>query len=493
MAPGPNDIRYVCLSDMHLGAECSLLTNLTKIPKKGIKADPYKTSPLLQDLLLCLEYLIRRNEDQNSKPTLILLGDILELALADDNVAAMVFERFVEQAFKPYHRLFGKNIIFVPGNHDHHLWEIARETQYVRNYLPTTKNQRFLAIPRHTTKIFMQMEKKRNQVPSYFLNALLHRYKNLRKFTINTAYPNFGLLKGKRGVIFHHGHFVESIYLLMTTLKNLIFPAQQVLTRTVDDLEAENFAWIDFLWSTLGRSGKVGKDMEIIYDKMLDGDQFKNLVWNLAQRLAEGNHISDTDLRGWFNTEITQRIYKTLVDKLISPERTKTGQDLSDDAETGLLYYVTCPLKKQIAEEGKNPKRHFDVPEEITFVFGHTHKPFVKSMTFENLGNNLPVYNIGGWVVETESPDPFHGGAVVLLNENLDVVSVCMYKEAKNPAKFIPVEVHEVPPAGRTNSDFYYYIKGLVQPDQPPWSKFSQGVHGPIKKRRKILKDKAAS
>jgi hypothetical protein len=41
MAPGPNDIRYVCLSDMHLGAEGSLLTNM---PPGSATADPLNAS-----------------------------------------------------------------------------------------------------------------------------------------------------------------------------------------------------------------------------------------------------------------------------------------------------------------------------------------------------------------------------------------------------------------------------------------------------------------
>ena len=79
----------------------------------------------------CLRYLISLNQDQSRKPTLILLGDILELALANDNVAAMVFKRFLELAVKENGELLFDKVYYIPGNHDHHLWESARETQYV--------------------------------------------------------------------------------------------------------------------------------------------------------------------------------------------------------------------------------------------------------------------------------------------------------------------------------------------------------------------------
>jgi hypothetical protein len=419
---------------------------------------------------------------QTPKPTLILLGDILELALANDNVAAMVFERFLNIAFKEGQELFGENIIYIPGNHDHHLWEIARETQYVRNYLPTTKNQKSLDIPWHTTKIFMEGDP--NPVPSFFLNALLQRYDYLQKYTINTAYPNFGLIKNNRCIAFHHGHFVESIYQLMTTLKNLIFPAQQALTRTVDDLEAENFAWIDFFWSTLGRSGDFGKDVEIIYDKMLDENQFRKLVENLATGLAAKYGKSS-----WLDSEIIKEIVSALVSNIYNLERKQIDSPLSPDTEHGMQDYVNGPLQIQIVHECTD--RHLYFPREVTFVFGHTHKPFEKVYDFgAYLGDGVPVYNTGGWVVETPAPAALHGGAVVLLNENLDVVSLQMYKEANGPVK---VEVHEKPPPGQPHSDFFNHLNELVKPDQPPWSTFSQTVADEISIREQNLKAKIAS
>ena len=95
------DIRYVCLSDMHLGAETSLLTNLSP----DGKIDPLHPSPLLNGLVNCLRELILKNED-TKPPTLILNGDIFELALAEDNDAAMAFQRFIELSMLEREPLF---------------------------------------------------------------------------------------------------------------------------------------------------------------------------------------------------------------------------------------------------------------------------------------------------------------------------------------------------------------------------------------------------
>src|SRR5436853_357282 len=128
------DIRYVILSDLHFGAENSILTCLKP---DGVEPDPHQPSAVMKSLVECLGELIGKNEGPD-KPQLVLCGDILELALATDNVAAMVFDRFVEEIFPPDGGLFDKKIYFVPGNHDHHLWETARERQYA-NYVSKLK------------------------------------------------------------------------------------------------------------------------------------------------------------------------------------------------------------------------------------------------------------------------------------------------------------------------------------------------------------------
>ena len=134
------DVRYVCLSDMHLGEEDSILTNLKTA---STDVDPFEPSPVMKQLVECLRALIP--DEQKKKPTLILNGDILEMALTTTNVAAMVFERFLELVMPPGRELF-ENIFYIPGNHDHHIWELARETQYVK-HISKPEVKKHLPIP----------------------------------------------------------------------------------------------------------------------------------------------------------------------------------------------------------------------------------------------------------------------------------------------------------------------------------------------------------
>jgi hypothetical protein len=470
------DIRYVCLSDLHFGEESSLLTNLKEASSD---VDPTQASPVMIQLVECLKYLISKNEDQEKGPALILNGDFLELALTTTNQAAMVFERFIELTMPPEGELFG-DIRVLPGNHDHHLWEVARETQYV-DYMEDVKPGRYLNIPYHATNIFRHLK----PVTAYFLTRLIQRFEHLKDMVITTAYPNYGLLgeDGRKCVIFHHGHFIEPVYQLMSTLKTLTFPHSRK-PQHIWEIEAENFAWIDFFWSTMGRSGEAGEDVEVVYEKLQSPEQFKEILSDLAGSLAERY-----DLPGWGNgmeKRILEWFFHAAVDKIgASLERQQADEPLSPSVEERLRAYVEGPLKDQIHIE-----RDYNMPADVTFVFGHTHRPFEKDMEHINgYPQWVNVYNTGGWVVDKVDPTPSHGGAIILVDENLDTISLRMYNEADNLAEY-SVRVKQAIHDGERESAFKQRISELVDPAEAPWKTFSETVASDIPIRAKNLRDR---
>lgn len=476
------DIRYVCLSDMHLGEEDSLLTNL----KAASHSAP---SPVMEQLVECLRELISNNIDINKKPTLILNGDILEMALTTDNQAAMCFDRFIELIMPLGNELFEK-IIFVPGNHDHHLWESARETQYV-SYISKPENNpdalklgKKLDPPWHATNIFVEDDP--NPVTAYFLTKLIQRFPHLQNkdTRITTAYPNFGLISQdcKKSILFHHGHLIEPLYYMMSKLKTLIFP-QSKMPKHVWEIEEENFAWIDFFWSTMGRSGQVGQDVEVIYEKMQDPDEFKKILSNFVDGLDK-----EYDLPGWdlATAKVLKFALNLSVDRISKSERSQTAHTLSKDAEKGLLTYMSEPLREQILNELKETRKIMDMPTDVTFVFGHTHKPFEQRRNF-GYPAWVKVYNTGGWVVETVDPQPLHGGAVVLIDENLDASSLRMYNESNDLNKY-SVRVEEAIHPGDKKNPFHERIQGLVNISQTPWIDFSTAVAREVSVRAQNLR-----
>ena len=469
------DIRYVCLSDMHLGAQNSLLTMLNADCAAG---DPRVPSPVLVQLVNCLRDLISKNES-TTKPTLILNGDILELALTTDNIAAMAFERFIEQIFPANgEALFGE-IYYLPGNHDHHLWETARETQYVE-YIKRNDKQKqpgsLLDVPWHTTKLF-----KPDPVPAIFLDGIIQRYPHLANKTVRTVYPNFGLISEDRGrcVVFSHGHFVESMYMLMSWLRRLMFPDGKPAT-SVYTIEAENFAWIDFFWSTMGRSGDVGSDVELVYDTLQSEPAMQRLLDNLVEGIDMEYDMPGSD---WLDKKILKALFHWLLKQVKERERCTPEVDLSAEAERGLRDYLGGPVLDQIVEE-----QHGNVPLEFTFVFGHTHKPFQRDMQFDSgLPSWIRVYNSGGWVVDTLECAPTHGGAAILIDENLDSTSLTMYTEQDSPEKYqvaVRASTHENAAA----NPFHQRISDLVDATKNPWNVFSQIVAKEVPMRYENLR-----
>ncbi len=451
------EIRYVCISDTHFGADNSVLTHLG--PGTGA-VDPSRPSEVLSCLAQCLRALISRNPN-GVRPTLILNGDIFEFALSTDNLAAMAFQRFIELAMPPdpAARLFDPKIFFIPGNHDHHLWESAREIQYAR-YLEELPAQCFIPAPWHTTEMLGGRD-----IPCVFANAVINRCGWLGKETaVITRYPNLAFQSGRKLAVFSHGHFTEEIYLLMSRLADAMFSRPPGQTG-IDRWEEENFAWIDFFWSTLGRSGPVGPDVEVIYETMQDASKFAQFVGAAARSLLNLYGGRLTRRFGWL---IALLVRSMVAGRL---ERAKPDKVLGDDG-AGLRRYLLAPLQMQLRKElAEGPQ-----PDDITFIFGHTHKPFEQVMTLADfLTPCLRVYNSGGWVVDRPAPQLLYGGAVILIDENLDAVSLRMYNESANAADYaVAVAAAGPPPA--SPSPFYSWIKAGVRSDLSPWIEFSKAA-----------------
>jgi hypothetical protein len=301
--------------------------------------------------------------------------------------------------------------------------------------------------------------------------------KNLK---ITVAYPNFGIISddGKKNVIFHHGHYIEELYYLMSTLRDHIFEGRK-LPELVWQIEAENFAWIDFFWSAMGRSGEVGQDIELIYEKMHDDKEFKKLLDGLARNLAK-----KYDLPGWgewMETKIMKWIIGIVVGTIAGSERKKVDKVLSDDAYKGLRTYMSGPCKKQILGDDEKEK---NISEEVTLVFGHTHKPFQDIMNFEGYEKWVKVYNTGGWVVSSLEPQPLTGGAVILFDEDLNATSVRIYNESGNPAEYT-VKVEEARKETEDPGKFHLRIEDLVKSSKDDWSQLSKTIAYTVYIRRK--------
>ena len=457
------DIRYVILSDLHFGAENSVLTALNErrasAGSAGFSADPQRPSPLLSGLIEGLRELTR---GQDRPPTLILAGDILDLALSLDEVCAMVFRLFAHLAFADGSPAFNPVIHYVPGNHDHHEWEITREDQYV-TYVCGQPADAELVRPWHTTKLEPTAE--RPVACSALLTGLARSQPGGTGVEVHVSYPNLALRTpdGHRCLIVSHGHFTESIYTLLSRLRDILYPGQRPApVQDIDRLEAENFAWIDFLWSTLGRSGQVGRDMGLIYADLTSPRDTDTLVSNLVSAMTAKSP-------GWRRAPERWALDAVLAreaNRVAKSERGTPSVALTAAGQAGLRDYLEGPVRAQLRHELGS------VPDEVTFVYGHTHKPFVDRWSVPGFPSPVHIVNTGGWVVDTATPAPVQAGVAVLVNENLDAASLQFYRQSTGSTA-VPVQFLS-PPAGQQPSAWHSELASRIDPAAAPWATLAE-------------------
>ncbi|TGL63761.1 metallophosphoesterase [Leptospira sarikeiensis] len=499
-------IKYIVISDIHLGAYNSLLTYIEEFPdpvkeSDKFKVNPQKTSPALAELVNCIKHIVQSVNGSSKAPQFILLGDVLELALGDINEASMTFERFLEVTYKETKHIFSDSILYIPGNHDHHLWETAREKQYM-DYIASLKPNQYINQTWHTTKMIDP-----DFIQSDLLTGILRRNKKLKKAEAVIAYPNYEIASKnkKRSVFLTHGHFLENIYSLMSTVQRVLLPEidedkdkpkpslsiwakmgnyipfrphKEVPNPTsIYTLERENFAWIDFFWSTLGRSGKVGTGIGLIYDMLQDEKAVKRLAANVSSYTLRNLNIF-YPLKKLFYYALTSVLTKIVV-KVGQAERGMSDAVLSEEVVHNMNSYLEQTLPQQWDAETKKSKRAF--PSDYTFIFGHTHKPF--AVESQDLGlkiSDKQIFNTGGWVVDTIQPMKSHGGSVIFIDEDANVASFRAYTEGEIKPSFIV-------PDGKSNPLFETLVQ-KVDLENRKFNALSKSIEEEIRLRRRLLK-----
>ena len=155
---------------------------------------------------------------------------------------------------------------------------------------------------------------------------------------------------------------------------------------------------------------------------------------------------------------------------------------MSETAKKGLWAYLNGPLQEQIMTELKG-----NMPADLTFVFGHTHKPFQEEMNFQGYRDRVNVYNTGGWVVETVDPQPLHGGAAVLIDENLNAAALRMYNEHADPAGYF-VSLREARHTGESVNPLYLRLGALLDQTAGLWKSFPETVARAVRVRAQNLR-----
>jgi len=309
---------------------------------------------------------------------------------------------------------------------------------------------------------------------SELLSALMKRRAG-SDLKVVIVYPNLGLeAPGSEHIaVVHHGHFTEPLYRVMSEGKSQLFPRQPP-GLDVWDWEADNFAWIDFFWSSLGRSGSAGEDVGVIYDMLVDPHAVETLAGEFGALAGRFGPSAIRPLLGHAGRLVARPVAKSALKKV---ERMNPSAVLSDSAKKGLREYLCGPIARQLKRE-KRPT------SAVSFLFGHTHKPFECAQTLPNFSTPVEIFNSGGWVVDKEKPEPLHGASVLLVDDNSQVSALRMFNQSPNPADY-KVALQPRPNGQPTELD--EWIARHCDFSKAPWSEFSKTVASEVNLRCQLL------
>ncbi|MGD0393415.1 MAG: hypothetical protein ABSC41_12315 [Acidimicrobiales bacterium] len=463
-------IRWVCVSDLHLGALNSLLTN---VDADGEHVDGSAASPVLTALCECLRSLRTPGQDP---PELVVLGDLFELALTAPEDAAAAFTQFIAglRPGKP-DAAVAPALRFVPGNHDHHLWSRASDDRYLRLLAEATAPA---PRDRHATHLLPANDTE--PVRDRFIEILAKRAEPATTVTVLQSYPNLGLVtaSGDRSVILSHGHFIEPLYRMMSVL-DTVFGSPRSGAVEAWQLEADNGGWIDFFWSSMGDSGDIMRVTRSLYESLQSTETIHAEISAIERAIkVAGASRARADVEAHAVAELLRAGVGTAV-----RERHREGIILSPHADQGLASYLDGPVVTQVGAE-------IGAPRDVTFVFGHTHKPFVDVRTTTLCPSPVSVVNTGGWVVDTPQLNPMKGASVILIDEELNVACVRCYREGTDASSYM---VSIEPGSAGGPNPLVDQLRSTVDAGRDPWASLAQAIQTTVGDRGRQLDERLRS
>lgn len=424
-------LRHICISDLHLGAGYSLLTGIDGTGQVAPGARCETLVALMDALGATLAPLC-----DDEPPTLVLLGDVLDMGLSPMNTVSQAFRVFLRELarLRSQGLRLSPCIRVVPGNHDHHLWRMAKDRSFLslaRSGAPDADMPQVTALTDAPGRAWPGCE---------LLAALAGTEPGLEDLSFELAYPNFGLVDAarRRAVVLHHGHYVDPMYRAMSVLvahQTPRPPGAPPQPLTVEQLEARNGPWVDFLWSDLGNTGAVGRASEKLYEVMRDVGASQRWAQHMSRWITErlGETLDVAAVMPLIQGVTVQQAVSGVVDAtLVRGAESQRGDYrhlVTSDDTAHLRWYLGGAVATQLKGEGIDPQ-----DMDLRFVFGHTHKPLQDELPVPGLARPVKIYNTGGWVMDQPTMRSTQGAAIVLIDGDLNLASLRLFNDPVNGA-----------------------------------------------------------
>jgi hypothetical protein len=221
------------------------------------------------------------------------------------------------------------------------------------------------------------------------------------------------------------------------------------------ELEAQNGGWVDFFWSSMGDSGDVMRVTRTLYESLQSREALHAEVAAVV-RAIEGSRSGPVRAA---EAHAVGALLDVVLDEAVR-ERHRPGAVLSPAAEVGLGAYLAGPVATQVHDELARPA-------DLTFLFGHTHKPFAGLRSVDGLPDPVAVANTGGWVVDQPVPSPVKGAAVIAVDGDLQVACLRIFNEG--PASSYRLRIHG--PRGEDDTNpLVDRLAATIDPDAGAWA-----------------------
>lgn len=409
------------ISDLHLGDENSVLIARSPVTNEiEIKTEYYEK--------LCDSFYKKEECKENETRYLILLGDILDFAVAG-------YEESYEIAIKFFKDLKKKNlfdeIIYVPGNHDFELWHIIEYEVNVINRLKNCEPVRHFkwSVPgiiddrdgKGRFDLLNVREKKggNTRYGGLYLDYLTGCKEN-ETTTFNIAYPNLYLATDHGSFLITHGHYFKVFWSLLGDASLKVFGDDLIVGKEyrIDERVAVNFPFSQLSSSGTGQagplSGLVNKIQRDVKDKDPGGlAKLEKYVKNLL------NFVKTEFTKG--GVKFGLMIFSRVIRKKIMKELRKSKPDRYNEewlADGSKVRENLIAFINECADEIAIMKNKLEVewPFPTTMIFGHTHIPWKpndnKEIPIPGRGM-LKAWNTGGWLFkEINGKKTFKGAEV---------------------------------------------------------------------------------
>ncbi len=396
-------MRIAVISDVHLGDPAG------KLVREGGITETYAA----------LREAVRGFTGGRPLDFLVLNGDILDFSIRSFAGSCRIARPFFTALQRDG---IAREIVYLPGNHDKHVWDAVEwETGVIRRLADHSDPRDF----RRTQPGVIDLASGELVLPGVSRAASTGRYGTLfleglfapgGHPPVAVAYPNLYLRGAGESLLVTHGHMLEPAWVLVSEL--LAGDPAVAGGPGVAELEEWNVPVTALLCTALGQAGRVSDLVREIQAQAREGESarlreaLRHVVPNLESMIHlawpfEG--VDDLVLEdlGRVAAGLAEHYRPARYDRVFFEREEVRGR-------FGRFYRASCA---QAGELGVPPPRRV--------LFGHTHEPIPARAPMRVADPGLPgggdllLFNSGGWLAGSD-----RGAEVFLLDESGELDSV---------------------------------------------------------------------